>query len=106
MGCSFGLEKHVEKTAPRAPQNWNLSGPNNPEVWQTLIYVCTYGSMKMGRCPVFLEDTSRVPLPNKVYIVVLYNSHSKIYICGSVYFFCEDHVYSEKMGLNLSRVTG
>ena len=40
-----------------------------------------------------LEETFSVPLSNKVHIVVLPNSHSKIYISESVYFNCEDPVF-------------
>jgi hypothetical protein len=29
------------------------------------------GCMKMGRCPILLEETFTVPLSNKVYIIVI-----------------------------------
>jgi hypothetical protein len=40
-----------------------------------------------------LEETFTVPLSNKIHVVVLSTSHSKIYIYGSVEFFCEDPVF-------------
>ena len=48
---------------------------------------------KMWNCPVLMKVNSMVSLSNKVYIVVLSNSHSKIYISERNYFFCEGPVF-------------
>jgi hypothetical protein len=43
----------------------------------------------MGGAPSCCKKLFTVPLSDKVYITVISNSHSKIYISESVYFFCE-----------------
>jgi hypothetical protein len=40
-----------------------------------------------------VEETSTVPVSNKVYVVVLSVSHSKMYFSESAYFFCQHSVY-------------
>lgn len=47
----------------------------------------------MWNCPILMKVNSMVPLSNKVCIVVLSNSHSKIYISERKKFFCEGYVF-------------